>query len=572
MSYEEALELAYFGTTIIHPQTIAPAKRAGRAIHIRNALNPSSNGTRISHQGTTNRHHVRGLTSINEIALITIEGTGMLGIAGISARAFNALSDSNISVILISQASSEHSICLCVKSNEGEKAQTVLLRCFGYEINHDAINKISLETDNAIVAVVGDQMANQIGIAGKLCSTLANARVNIRAIAQGASERNISIVIKQPDLNKALKSLHSGFYLGAKTIAIGMIGTGLIGTEFLNQLEKTIAKLFEKEQICFHLRAVMNSRSMLLAEKHIPLSDWETQFKQSVDKPDIDQYLQHMNCDSYPHSVIIDCTASSDIALHYPQFIEFGMHIITPNKQANSGDINQYHLIRKNAKKNNRQFLYETTVCAGLPIISTLKDIINTGDTVLQIQGVVSGSLNYIFTQLNQQHPFSRSVLNAKELGYTEPDPREDLSGRDVARKIVTLARELNMDISLESLEFQSLVPEALEDVSVIEFLERLPEFDHYFQDRLKELQSPHSILSYTGKINTETGNVSVGIEAITKNHPLSSLEGTDNMNIFKTGRYKEQPLMVRGPGAGAAVTASGIFADLLRLTSSLSS
>ena len=570
MSYNEALELAYFGAKIIHPQTIAPAKNSNRTIFIKNSLKPQAPGTTISQSSPYNAHHVRGITSIKEIDLLMIEGSGMIGIAGISSRAFTALYNASISVILISQASSEQSICLCVNSNKGELAQKVLQECFAYELEHQAINKILLEDKHAIVAAVGDQMTHQIGIAGKMCSTLGNARVNIRAIAQGASERNISVVIKQADIVKALKSLHSSFYLSAKTIAIGVIGAGVIGTEFINQLARTVKPLFEKHNIAFHLRGIINSSKMLLAEQSISLDFWQEQFTNATRKANIDEWLQHLDSDAYAHTVIIDCTASAGIAERYSDFIRHGMHIITPNKQANSGSIKQYHELRNLARKNKRQFLYETTVCAGLPIMTTLQDIINTGDTVLEIQGVVSGSLNYIFHQINQHIPFSTAVKQAKELGYSEPDPREDLSGRDVARKMITLARELQIDIQLEQLDYLDLVPEPLRDVSTTDFLSQLIEFDPLFQQQLEKKKGSHPSIAYVGKIDTQSRSVKIDLEPIDAQHPFSGLSGTDNMIIFKTERYNQQPLIVRGPGAGAEVTASGIFADLLRLTSSL--
>lgn len=572
MSYDEALELAYFGTKILHPNTIAPAKRSNRPIRIKNSLIPSEKGTLISADSPQTAYPIRGLTSIASVSLITIEGSGMLGIAGVSARLFSSLAEAQISVIFISQASSEHSICLCVSKEQGADAKTILNSCFDYELKHKMISQITLTDEQSIVAVVGDGMAHRTGIAGKVCNTLGKAMVSIRAIAQGASERNISLVIDNRDLEKALKALHSGFYLGTGTIAIGLIGAGVVGTELLSQLASTAEYLDETKKIRLHLRGIMNSSQMALFDTVIPIAHWKAQFEESSEPSDLKSWLEHMRTDNYPHTVIIDCTASSAIAEYYPAFFENGMHVITPNKQANSGSWERYQEIRECLKQYQRHFLYEATVCAGLPIMTTLQDIINTGDTVFEIQGVVSGSLNFIFHQMGQGRTFSEAILDAKNNGYTEPDPRDDLSGRDVARKMITLAREIGISISMHEIQLESLVPERATSLSREDFLHQLPEFDSEFNLLIHDRCKPNQKLSYVGKICAQSGEVTIGIEAFNNTHPFAQLNGTDNILIFRTQRYDSQHLIVRGPGAGAAVTASGIYADLIRLTSSLTS
>ena len=570
LSYHEALELAYFGTKIIHPKAIGPAQTDQRPIHIKNTAEPDAAGTFITATNPNQDHMIRGLTSIEDVALITIEGAGMLGICGISARLFSSLHHENISVILISQASSEQSICLCVPEKDGMEAQQALQHTFAFELNHGILSDIKLEDHIAIIAAVGDQMAQQIGVAGRMCNTLAKAQVNIRAIAQGASERNISLIIARDDLPRALRALHAGFYLAAKTIAIGLIGVGTVGSELLTQIANSTSRLNVDDGIVFHLRAVMNSKKMLLAESPIAIDEWHPALTACDTQPHIDSFISHLKTEDYPHTVIIDCTANPTIAHHYLDFIQQGMHVITPNKHANSSQQDYYHAIRHACQQQQRRFYYETTVCAGLPIMTTLQDIIQTGDHVLSVHGIVSGSLNYIFQQLNQGVPFSTAVTQASQQGYTEPDPREDLSGRDVARKMICLARELGMSINLADLEPINLVPKPLRDVSPADFMNQLPHYDHTVASTLSAHTDQQRHAAYIGNIDVAANRVTVGLAGFASDHPFSQLSGTDNMLILTTARYCSQPLIIRGPGAGAAVTASGIFADLLRLSSTL--
>ncbi len=516
-------------------------------------------------------HSVRGLTRIENIALITIAGVSMMGVAGVSARVFSSLSQAGISVIMISQASSEQSICLCVEKTQGEAAIKALKLAFVYELEKQLLQSIDIEDEVAIVAVVGDKMSHQVGVAAKMCRALSKANVNIRAISQGSSERNISIVIERSDLTRALKALYSGFYLSAKTIAVGVIGVGVVGAEFLDQLACQAERLYQKDNIAFHLRGIIYSITMMLSDKTCELSQWREQFSVMSTKVDIARWIEHLTEEDYPHAVVIDCTASQKIADFYPEFFEKGLHVITPNKKANSGDMSFYENLLTSVKQHQRAFLYETTVCAGLPVMTTLQDIVRTGDEVLEISGVVSGSINYIFTQLNAGKTFSEAVIAAKSLGYTEPDPRDDLSGMDVARKMVILGRELGMPVELSMLSCVNLVPEALRSVSVNEFLELLPQYDDAFAAQIKAIGHIGDKVTYTGNINVKTGTIQICMQPIGAHHPFYHLEGTDNMLIFKTRRYHDQPLIVKGPGAGAAVTASGVFADLLRLSTSLS-
>jgi len=566
LTYEEALELAYFGATIIHPNTMAPAIECNIPIHIKNTFNPNGNGTLIAKKQANKTHPVHGLSSIDDVALVNIEGTGMIGVSGIAARVFQHLQIANISVILISQASSEHSICFAVPKHQADAAVTVLTEAFQFEIEQRQIERIIADKDCAILAIVGEGMVGTTGIADKLCGSLAKANINIRAIAQGSSERNISIVVNNSDINRALRSVHSGFYLANKTISIGLIGPGVVGGTLLDQIEATAAQLSKNYQVDCFVTGIMNSKKMLLGNP-LTLKNWRDQFSTCDVATDYDKFINHILADDMPDAVVIDCTANQALADRYHDFIKKGVHIITPNKKANSGDFDYYQQLKQLAKQNHRHYLYETTVCAGLPIIKTLQDLIQTGDHVISIEGIVSGTLGYIFNELLAGKKFSDIIKAAKQSGYTEPDPRDDLSGMDVARKIVCLARELGMTTSLADVTVHNLVPEVLIDCDVATFLDKLPAHDADMAKFAELALAKNEKLAYVGAIQ-EDGSIDVAIKSYPQNHPFASLQGTDNMLLFRTKRYFDNPLIVRGPGAGAEVTAAGVFADLLRLVS----
>ncbi len=569
LSYKEALELAYFGANIIHPQAVYPAVEKKIPIYIKNAEKPELPGTKISADKTQSEFLIQGVTSIDHIALINIEGTGMIGVSGFSARVFQVLYHAGISVILISQASSEHSICFAVKAEQADLAIKVLKEQFAYEISQHKIEGIFADKDCAILATVGDNMVGAIGVSGKLCSTLAKASVNIRAISQGSSERNISVVVNKNDIDRALRAVHGGFYLSNKTVSIGLIGPGGVGTDLLDQLAETVADLETKYSVNLRVRAIANSTKMLLQNRAISLPTWQQAFADNAVALDMDKFINHVAADDIPHAAIIDCTASQEVTNYYPQFIDCGMHIVTPNKRANSGDINFYHDLKQRAVKKGRHYLYETTVCAGLPIIKTLQDLIQTGDEVISIEGVVSGTLGYIFDELSKGKTFSEAVQSGFDKGYTEPDPRDDLSGTDVARKFTCLARELGFNALLDDVSVANLVPVPLQDVSKEDFMSKLSGFDQDMQNKMQALIEGDEKLCYVGKVD-QAGKITVDMQAYPPGHPFYNLKGTDNMLIFKTRRYDEFPLVIQGPGAGTEVTAAGVFADLLRLVSFL--
>ncbi len=417
--------------------------------------------------------------------------------------------------------------------------------------------------------MVGEGMIERLGMAGKFFSALGKSGVNVRAIAQGSSERNISAVIEQHEATKALRALHSAFYLSSQTLSLGIIGTGLIGSTFLGQLTARIEELRAQRGIDLRVRGIMNSRQMLLDDRRLQLDQWRDDLNASATAADLETFVNHVHAPHLPHTVIIDATASADLPHQYESWLARGINVITPNKKSNSGPFEAYKGLREVARKHQSYFLYETNVGAGLPIIHTLRDLIETGDEVIKIEGVLSGTLSYIFNSLDGTRTFSEIVREAHALGFTEPDPREDLSGIDVARKLIILAREMGLAVEMERVEVESMVPEDLRFASVEDYLSQLTKHDQPMADLLHSARAQGQVLRYVGKIDAD-GSMSARLRAYPHNHPFANLTGSDNIVSFKTTRYNTQPMIVRGPGAGPEVTAAGVFADLLRLASFL--
>jgi aspartokinase/homoserine dehydrogenase 1 len=427
LSYNEVTELAYFGAKVVHPATMAPAIQKKIPIFIRNTFNPTHPGTKIHAEAFSDRT-VKGFAAIEDMALVNVEGTGMIGVPGIAERLFRGLRESGISVAMISQASSEHSICFAVPKEFADKAKSTLELVFGTEIQQGLIQSVKVTEGCSILAAVGDNMAQHPGVSATFFNALGRTGINVRAIAQGSSERNISAVIDQKDAKKALRAVHSAFYLSNQTISIGLIGPGLIGGTFLRQMNEQLQKLKTERRIDLRVRGIMNSRTMLLDDQHIPLESWKQRLVESSNRSDIDAFVAHLHSGSLPHTVIIDATASSDIPMFYPHWLESGINIITPNKKANTAAIGLYRRLRSIMRTTNKYYFYSTTVGAGLPVIHTLKDLVQTGDDISLIEGVLSGTLSYIFNSFTGEQPFSQIVSEARAKGYTEPDPRDDLS------------------------------------------------------------------------------------------------------------------------------------------------
>jgi len=568
LTYNEAMELAYFGARVIHPQTLGPAIKHAIPVIIRNSHNIEHSGSRIEADSVVSAN-IKGITAIGGMALVNLEGSGMIGVPGTADRLFASLKRAGVSVTLISQASSEHSICIAVPQDVAERARVVITEAFADELESGQIQSVEVSDEQSILAVVGDGMAGTPGIAARFFGTLGRAGINIRAIAQGSSERNISAVVATSDAVKALRAVHSGFYLSAKTLSIGIIGPGSVGTALLRQIDKQSEKLKKNFNIDLRIRAISRSKKMLLADRRINLKTWQEDFESSAVPADLDAFERHLNPDHLPHALIIDCTASEQISSRYADWLARGIHVITPNKRAFSGPYAGYTALQDAADKGSSHYFYETTVGAALPVITTLCDLIYTGDEVRSIRGIFSGTLAYLFNVYDGSTPFSEIVRVAKENGYTEPDPRDDLSGMDVARKLIILARELGQPLEIGDFPVTNLVPEALRDCSVDEFLAKLPEYDAEIETLYREAAGQNKQLRYIASLDA-AGNASVGLEAVEKSHPFCNINLTDNIVQFETERYSANPLVIQGPGAGPEVTAAGVFADLLRLANFL--
>ncbi len=570
LTYNEAMELAYFGAQVIHPQTLGPAVDNDIPVIIRNSHNPTHPGSRIAADAAATTDNIKGITAVGGMALVNLEGAGMIGVPGTADRLFAALKNAGVSVTLISQASSEHSICIGVPQDVAERARKVVTDAFADELQSGQIQSVDVTEAQSIVAVVGDGMAGTPGIAARFFGSLGRAGVNIRAIAQGSSERNISAVVDSKEAAKALRAAHSGFYLSAKTISVGLLGPGRVGGALLRQIDKQAERLHTTFNLDLRVRAIARSETMLLGDRSIDLSSWHSDFAAASVACDLEQLETHINPDHLPHAVIIDCTASEHVADCYPGWLERGIHIVTPNKKAFSGSIENHARLRDAAHAGNSYFYYETTVGAALPVISTLRDLIHTGDTVRSIQGILSGTLAYLFNVYDGSMPFSQIVREARDSGYTEPDPRDDLSGMDVARKLTILARELGQSIAIGDFPVSSLVPEALRECSIDEYLQRLPEFDAEIHTLYEKARADNKKLRYVARLDAD-GRAVVGLEAMGESHPFSKINLTDNIVQFETDRYSESPLVIQGPGAGPEITAGGVFGDLLRLAECLS-
>lgn len=564
LSYSEAMELSHFGAKVVFPATMQPAMMKRIPIHIKNTFDPEHPGTLICEKSGEGKL-IKGISSLADISLLNIQGPGLVEVIGVSGRVFGTLAKAGVNVILISQASSEHSICIAIKSSEVMHAKEVIGQEFYYEIKSGEMDPVVVVPEMAIIAIVGENMKQYPGASGRLFQSFGRNNINVSAIAQGSSELNISAVISQFDLQKGLNALHEAFFLSDhRVLHLFLVGVGLIGKTLVRMIETQQEKLLSNNLLEIKIHGMANSRYMAFDEDGFDLANFVPPSEK--DQPmDLDQFLGTMSSMNFSNSVFVDCTASQEVSDRYQEILEAKVAIVTPNKKANSGSLSKYQQLKDLSSQRNIKFLYETNVAAGLPVISTLQDLIVSGDKVIRIEGVLSGSMNYIFSELEKGTPFSKVVSNAKEKGYTEPDPREDLSGMDVARKILILGREAEQQLHFEDISVQSMVPEeAANAESVDEFLEQLKQHDGYFQELLDEAKSKGEKLRFMAVL--ENGKARVGLNSVDSSHPFYSLGGSDNMILFTTERYHEFPMIIRGPGAGADVTAAGVFADIIRL------
>ena len=566
MTYEEAMEMSHFGAKVIFPPTMRPAMQADIPIIIKNTFNPDHPGTRISSAKNGSTYTVRGLTSITNIALITIKGSGMVGVTGVASRIFSALAAKEINVVLITQASSEYAVCIAVMDEQADAAKKAIEVEFDRELEDQRVSEVEVERGLAVIAAVGEKMRQTPGIAAKVFDAFGQNGINIVAIAQGSSELNISAVVKESDVSKALNALHNAFFLaGIKTLHLFQVGTGLIGGTILKLLAKQAPKLRKEYQIDIRVSALANSRKMLFDIDGIPIENWEKELDERGEPTNMDGFLQRVEQHNLSYGIFLDCTASEDVSNCYEKLLDSSISVITPNKKANSGEYHYYKKLHDITLKRRVKYLYETNVGAGLPIIENLRHMVGTGDSIIRIEGVLSGTLSYIFNSFDGSKPFSSIVKEAQQKGYTEPDPREDLNGMDMGRKLLILAREAGYTLEPEDIQIDNLVPEEARDQGDIDhFFKVLEKHDQEFADQIKQAGDEGKLLRYTAKF--ENGKGRVGLEKIDPGHPFASIQGSDNIVVITSEHYEERPLTVIGPGAGAYVTSSGVISDILKI------
>lgn len=567
MTYAEAMEMSHFGAKVIYPPTLQPVVQPNIPLYIKNTFRPDFVGTLVSKKKDDGKHPIKGVTSISGISLLTLQGGGMVGVHGISARLFGALGRAKVNVILITQGSSEHSISFVVSPNQVDAAVDHIHEEFQYEKQNRLIHPVKVENDLSVVAVVGENMRYRPGVAGRLFNSLGKNGINIIAIAQGSSELNISTVIKKADETKALNAMHEAFFLSdAKVLHVFMIGVGLIGGTLIEQIRSQAEQLKKNQSLEIKIVGLSNSRKMLFDTNGIDLENWKDDLEnKSETLTSIPAYIQKMKAMNLQNSIFLDNTASNAVAMHYESILDASISISTPNKIAVSSSYLQYRRLKNIAKLRNVHFMYETNVGAGLPVISTLNDLMNSGDHILKIEGVLSGSLSFIFNNFNEGTSFADIVNEAKEAGYTEPDPRTDLSGADVRRKILILARESGYALESEDIVINPILPDACMQAPTVDaFFEELVKANDYFETQRADAAKEGKKLRVIATL--DNGKASIGMQAVDAAHPFYSLDGSDNMIVFTSDRYKERPLVIRGPGAGAAVTAAGVFAEMITI------
>ncbi len=567
MTYAEAMELSHFGAKVLEPRTVIPAMSKQIPVIIKNTFNPTAKGTLITKENENSQLRIQGISSIDDVSLLTVQGSGMIGETGISMRLFRAIAQETINVILITQSSSEHSITFAVLPNEAQKAQKVLNKEFAFELESGLIDSIRIENDLSIIAAVGGNMKKIPGVASKFFNALGVNGINVIAIAQGASEINISVVIDNKNKIKALNSLHESFFLSnTTTLNVFVVGTGTIGGELLRQINAQHETLVKQNNIDVKVVGISNIDGYLIDPEGIDLANWDTLVKTTGKKPDLNAYVEEIKAQNLRNSVYVDNTASYEVASKYEEMLEKHISVVTPNKVANASEYTRYSRIHALAAETGARFYYETNVGAGLPVIGTLKDLIKSGDKIIKIEAILSGSLNYIFSNCSTTKDFASTVKEARQKGYTEPDPKIDLAGKDVARKILILSREIGCKFNLEDVAVENcLSPESQETETIDELWTSLEKYDNQkYKDLFAQAEKDGKHIKYIATY--ENGTARTEIKMVDETHPFYNIKGSDNIISFTTEHYRTQPLIVIGPGAGAAVTAAGVFADIIRI------
>lgn len=566
LSYIEAMELSYFGAKVIYPPTMTPAFLKKIPIVVKNTFNTDFAGTYIRHGAKASHLPIKGISSIDDISIVNLYGSGMVGKAGFSGRLFSLLSREQINIVLITQSSSEHSITFAVKPSEAVKAVALITKEFDLELQAKKLETPQVENGLSVLAIVGENMKRTPGISGKLFHALGRNGVNVHAIAQGSSEYNISVIIGKTDLSKAVNAVHDAFYTELnKTLHIFCLGTGNIGKTLFKQLEVQMPFLADNNDLQVKVAGICNTKKMLLSAEGISLGHWEEELNTKGEAANLDDFVAQMKVLNLPNCVFVDNTASNAPIAYYKGVFEASISIVTCNKIGNSASYEQYATFKNTARKYGVDFYYETNVGAGLPIIRTLKDLMMSGDKIAQIEAILSGTISYIFNNFKDDKGFYETVKEAQELGYTEPDPRDDLNGKDFMRKMLILARDAGYALEEADVKLDNILPEAcLKAPSVDAFYEELKANATYFEDLKNKATSENKVLRYIGKL--EDGQVAISLQMVDENHPFFMLSGSDNIISFTTDRYKARPLVVKGPGAGAEVTAAGVFADIINV------
>ncbi len=570
MTYAEALEMSHFGAKVIYPPTILPALEKRIPLRIKNTFRPEHPGTLISHEKPLDNVAVRGVSSIPHVALLTLQGSGLVGVPGTAARLFAGLARHDVNVILITQGSSEHSITFAVTPDASAQAKSAVEEAFALELRAHLVEPIRVENDVAVVAIIGEGMRTRPGIAGRLFHALGRNGINTVAIAQGSSELNISVAIPKSEEKKAIAALHEAFFLSkTRELNVFLAGVGVVGGTLLKQIARTAETLRERRGVEVRVIGIANSKRVVFSEAGVALDQWQEKLVQG-ETCDAAAFVKKMRATHLPNSIFIDCTASDQVPLFYEEILDANISISTCNKSAMSGSLARYQNLRALAERRGVFLGYETNVGAGLPVLTTLNDLVASGDRIVRLEGVLSGSMSYVFNSWQEGTRFSDLIRGAKELGYTEPDPRLDLTGADVAKKLLILARECGLALEKSDIVIDTFLPAAiLNEPSVDSFLAALEGHNSALEDKRRTAESKHSVLRLVATIDGETQSAGIAVREYAQEHPFAGLRGSENMIVFTTERYQDRPLVVRGPGAGAEVTAAGVFAEILRIGNS---